>query len=228
MSDETDKRRVSGSNSPHIVAVGEETRSSRRQSAPAAERNTGPILEVLKEHLPHAERALEVGSGTGQHVAAFAAALPATEWWPSDPDAQARESIAAWSDEAATSNIRPPLDLDVMRARWEAALETEFAAVLAINMIHISPWAATRGLIRGTGALLKRHGILYLYGPFRRAGAHTSQSNARFDEWLKSQNPEWGVRDMEDVEREAAAHALRLDAAVPMPANNFSLLFRKG
>ena len=201
--------------------------SGEARRTPAAERNTGAILKVLAAHLPASGRALEIASGTGQHAAAFAQNFPAITWTPSDPAPDARRSIAAWVGEAGLENLKPPLDLDVMREHWPAALKGPFDAVLAINLVHISPWAACEGLLRGAGALLQKRGMLYLYGPYRRGGAHTADSNARFEEWLHGQNREWGVRDIGEVERAAATHGLALDAVIAMPANNFSLILRK-
>lgn len=200
----------------------------RRQHAPAAERNAQPIIQVLKQQLPQTGRALEIASGTGQHAVAFARAFPRIEWVPSDPDRFARESIAAWSQEAQLPNLLPPLDIDVSRPGWHEGLGMPFQAILAINLVHISPWTATLGLLEGAGGLLESGGVLYLYGAYRRGGEHTAQSNVRFEEWLEAQSPEYGVRDMADVEREANAQGLALAEAIEMPANNFSLIFRKG
>lgn len=193
------------------------------------ERNTGPILEILKQQLPASGRALEIASGTGQHVVAFARRHREISWQPSDPEAGARASIAAWSQQAGLKNLEPPLDIDVTQERWPGpgALEKPFDAVLAINLIHIAPWAACAGLLRGAGELLGAGGLLFLYGPYRKDGMHTAESNVRFEAWLQAQNPEYGVRDIADVAREARKHGLRLDDALPMPANNFSLILRK-
>lgn len=200
---------------------------SRKQHAPAAERNTRPILDVLKQHLPEQGRVLEIASGTGQHAVAFARAFPNIEWVPSDPDISARESIAAWAEEARLPNLQPPREIDVTRPGWPKGAGGPFDVILAINLVHISPWAATLGLLKGAGRLLTPGGILYLYGAYRREGEHTSESNIRFEEWLKAQSPEYGVRDMADVEQEANAHGLALADVIEMPANNFSLIFRK-
>lgn len=195
--------------------------------APAADRNTDSILQVLKTHLPASGRALEIASGTGQHAAAFAQNFPAITWIPSDPSPESRHSIAAWAGETGLENLRPPLDLDVMQEHWPPAREGPFDVVLAINLVHISPWAACLGLLRGAAELLHSRGMLFLYGPYKRDGAHTAGSNVRFEEWLRGQDPEWGVRDIGEVERAAAAHDLLLDAVIAMPANNFSLILRK-
>lgn len=197
--------------------------NDERQHAPAALRNRGPILEVLRRVLPTEGTVLEVASGTGQHAVHFAAALPALRFQPSDPDAGARRSIEAWRAEAGLSNVAPPLELDV-RAAWPIAA---VAAVVAINMVHISPWPATLALLAGAAARLPVGGPLVLYGPYRVGGQHTAESNARFDESLKARDPSWGVRDLEDVASAAAAVGLVLEERVAMPANNFTLVFRK-
>ncbi|WP_109479559.1 DUF938 domain-containing protein [Paraburkholderia sp. C35] len=195
-----------------------------RQHAPAAERNREPILAVLARVLPASGTVLEIASGTGQHAIHFAAALPQLVWQPSDADDEARASIAAWTAHSGLANVRAPLALDVRNASWgiEAA-----DAIVCINMIHISPWASAQALIDGAGRLLGPGGVLFLYGPYRRGGAHTAPSNAAFDAQLQSRNPEWGVRDMEAVVALADAAGFIAEAPVEMPANNFSLVFRK-
>jgi len=195
-----------------------------RQHAPAAERNREPILAVLARVLPASGTVLEIASGTGQHAIHFAAALPHIVWQPSDADDEARASIAAWTAQSGLANVRAPLALDVRDASWgiEAA-----DAIVCINMIHISPWASAQALIAGAGRLLGPGGVLFLYGPYRRGGAHTAPSNAAFDAQLQGRNPEWGVRDMEDVVALADAAGFAADEPVAMPANNFSLVFRK-
>lgn len=205
----------------------ESSRTFRKQSAPAAIRNSGPILEVLRECLPASGRALEIASGTGQHAVAFATAFPAIDWQPSDPSAGARESIAAWVDEAGLGNLHPPLNLDVTQPGWERAIRSGFDVVVCINMIHIAPWAACVGLMQGAGNLLRRQGILFLYGPYMRNGVHTAPTNEAFDHSLRAQDPAWGVRGMEAVIELAAGNGLAHRRTVAMPANNFSLLFEK-
>ena len=195
------------------------------QIAPAAARNQAPILEVLRRVLPREGLVLEIGSGTGQHAAAFAAALPGLSWQPSDPSAAARASIAAWVEAAGQPKLYAPLDLEVTRPDWPDRIEGAVAAVLSINMIHIAPWAACEGLLQGSGTLLAPGGLLYLYGPFRRDGAHTAPSNAAFDRSLRAQNPDWGVRDLEAVAACAQSHGLALRETVAMPANNLSVIF---
>ncbi|MEM5274653.1 DUF938 domain-containing protein [Cupriavidus taiwanensis] len=195
-----------------------------RRMAPATERNREPILAVLRQVLPASGTVLEIASGTGQHAVHFAAALPGITWQPSDPDPAARASIAAWTAHTGLANVRAPLALDVCRQPWgiDAA-----DAVVCINMIHIAPWAAAEALFAGAGRLLGPAGVLFLYGPYRRGGAHTAPSNAAFDAQLRATDPDWGVRDMEAVIALGATQGLRCDEPVPMPANNFCLVLRK-
>lgn len=213
--------------SPYLVAVSDETRTKRKHHAEAAARNTGAILDVLRRFLPERGQALEIASGTGQHAAAFAEAFPEIEWQPSDPSVEARDSIAAWAAESGLGNLRQPLELDVARSGWQADIEPGLDVVVCINMIHISPWAACEGLMAGAGRLLRQGGLLYLYGPYKQDGEHTAPSNASFDESLRSRNPAWGVRDMADVAALAGAHGMELEDRVAMPANNFSVIFRR-
>lgn len=196
--------------------------------APAAERNAGPIVEVLRGVMPGRGRALEVASGTGQHVVAFAAAFPGIDWLPSDPDPAARASIAAWIAHAGVANVRPPLALDVTAPDWEAAAEGPFDALVAINMIHIAPWEAALGLFRAAAALLAPSGSLYLYGPYLSAGEPDAPSNLAFDRALRAQSPAWGVRQLPAVAAAAEAAGLALRRTVEMPANNLSLILARG
>jgi SAM-dependent methyltransferase len=192
--------------------------------AAATDRNREPILEVLRRVLPPAGLVLEIASGTGQHVAFFARALPALRWQPSDPSPEHRESIRAWTAEAAADNVAAPLDLDVERWPWPVPAAD---AILNINMIHIAPWSAAVALLQGAARLLPPSGVLFLYGPFKRDGQHTAESNQRFDERLRAEDPSWGVRDLGDVEEEAAAAGFEAPEVVAMPANNLSLVFRR-
>ena len=192
-------------------------------TAPAAERNKGPILEVLARVLPDRGLVLEIASGTGQHVVHFAEALPDLTWQPSDPDPELLASIDLRVSEARLPNINRSVDLDVTRLPWP--LQTADALV-AINMIHVAPWAATLALFEGAKALLSTGHVLFLYGPYRRHGGHTSESNAQFDLALRTRSPEWGLRDLEAVSAVAAAAGFALAEIVGMPANNFSLVFK--
>ena len=195
-----------------------------RQYAPATARNRDAILAVLRPVLPREGRVLELAAGSGEHAAFFAAAMPGLAWQPSDPDAGARASIAAWIAAEGLSNVAPPLDIDVCAAEWGAG--EGYDAVLAINMIHISPWEATFGLMAGAARVLKPGGVLITYGPYKRDGAHTAPSNEAFEGWLKERDERFGVRDISDVETAARAQGLTLCEVVAMPANNFALVFR--
>lgn len=199
----------------------------RKQYSPSAARNLEPIKLVVLEMFPRRGRVLEIASGSGQHAVALAAALPGVVWQPSDWDATARRSIAAWIAETGRSNVELPLAIDVTDADWEATLDDEFDGIVCINMLHISPWAACKGLMRGAGKLLVPGGQLYLYGAYRRGGRHTAPSNAEFDASLRHRNPRWGVRNLEDVEAEADINGLDLARVIEMPSNNFSVLFRR-
>lgn len=190
--------------------------------APATARNRDPILAVLRDVLPVRGLVLEIASGTGEHAAAFAATLPDLDWQPSDPDADARASIDAWC--AAQPNVRPALAIDAAAPDWPVAAAD---AILCINMVHISPWAATEGLMAGAARLLPPGAPLYLYGPYRRTGVATAPSNDAFDADLRARNPAWGLRMLEDVTALAAAHGLLGDRVVEMPANNLFVIFRR-
>ena len=191
--------------------------------AAATERNRGPILDVLRDVLPASGLVLEIASGTGQHAAFFAPAFPALRWQPSDASAAHLESIRAWSATTGAENLAPPLLLDVEREPWPIAAAD---AILNINMIHIAPWSAAEALFRGAARRLPAAGLLYLYGPFKRGGRHTAESNQRFDERLRGEDPRWGVRDLDDVTALAASAGFGAPQIVPMPANNLSLVFR--
>lgn len=198
--------------------------SDGRRSAPHVARNAGPIAEVLREILPERGLVLELASGTGEHVLHFAREFPKLLWQPSDPEPAALRSIEAWRADSGLFNLLPPVSLDVRAAGWPVA---EADALLCINMIHISPWAATAGLMRGAGRLLAPGAPLCLYGPYRRADVATAPSNEAFDESLRERNPDWGLRALEEVVGEAERHGLALDRVVEMPANNISAILRK-
>lgn len=191
---------------------------------PAAERNKDPVLDVLKRVLPPSGLILEVGSGTGQHVVHFARALPGLAWQPSDMDAELRESVRIWVAEAKLDNVRAPVEIDVCRWPWPV---TRADAVISINMIHVAPPPAAPALISGAARLLPAGGVLYMYGPYRRCGRHTAPSNEAFDAQLRLQNPEWGLRDAEEVERLACEAGFGPAEVIDMPANNLSLVFRR-
>lgn len=194
------------------------------RTAPAAARNRDPILAVLRRVLPQRGTVLEIASGTGEHAVHFASGLPHLAWQPTDCSADALRSIAAHRALVRLPNLLPPLELDAASPQWP--LERADAMV-SINMIHIAPWAAAEGLISGAQRVLATGGVLFMYGPFAEGGRHTAAGNAAFDADLKARNPEWGVRDLDQVAALAGAHGLDLIERVEMPANNLSLVFRR-
>lgn len=194
-------------------------------NSPAAERNKAPILEVLRRVLPGRGTVLEVASGTGQHVVYFAAALPGLRWLPSDPEPAHRASITAHVIRAGLDNVAPPLALDVLEPHWGVGAVD---AVVTANLLHIAPRAVLPALCRGSASLLAPGGILFVYGPFKRGGRHTSDGNRRFDATLRAQDPRWGLWDVEAVTEATAAAGLDPAETVEMPANNLSLVFRLG
>jgi SAM-dependent methyltransferase len=206
-----------------------------RQSAPSALRNREPICQVLKSIVKPGDRALEIAAGTGEHAIFFSHELPVGQWWPSDINPDALLSIAAWREHQGVDALRPPLLLDISGEPAQTRAQLALAGldpvgldlITCINMIHISPWSATQGLMRHAEGLLKTGGILYLYGPYQREGRHTADSNAAFDADLQSRNPLWGVRHLEDVVHLAGEHQLELIDTVEMPANNLSVIFRR-
>lgn len=194
-------------------------------TSPAARRNAEAILAVLHAHLPARGSVLEAASGSGEHATIFAAALPGLTWTPSDPSAEARDSIDAWTRQSGLTNLRPPLALDAVDpATWPTG---PFDALYCANMTHISPWSATEGLMDLAGRVLRRPGgLLALYGPYREAETPLAVSNATFDDSLKNRNPAWGLRNRHDVETLARAQGLIPTLRLAMPANNLMLLFR--
>jgi hypothetical protein len=211
------------------------TPQDARQYAPATERNREAILEVLLKVLPSSGTVLEIASGTGEHAVYFASRLIDYMWLPTDANPQARASIVAWTEHNGCLNVYPPLELDAREAVWAVEKETvtqlpnnsPIVAIVNINMIHISAWSACLGLMAGAGRILPVGGILYLYGPFKQGGEHTALSNAAFDEYLRIQNPEWGVRNLDDVVAAARLEHLSLQQAYQMPANNLSVVFER-
>lgn len=194
-------------------------------SSPATARNKDLILEVLRQHFPASGLVLEIASGAGEHALHMAANLPGLTWQPTDPDPQALASIAAWRDQSGTANLLAPLELDAARPDLWPVNAAD--AIVCINMIHISPWAATEGLFAGAARLLSAQGVLVTYGPYLEDDVDTAPSNLAFDASLKSRDPAWGIRRREDIEALAAAHGLALHARIAMPANNLSLVFRR-
>lgn len=196
-----------------------------RRNAPATERNREPILAVLEDTLPRRGAVVEIAAGTGQHAAFFASKLPGLSWLATDADPDALESIRAWT--SGVTNCRPPAVLNVL-APWVLPADLEdVRAVLCVNMIHISPWEATEALMAGAGGILGAGGVLLTYGPYRIDGQQTAESNERFELWLKSLDPRFGVRDVADVAARATRHGLDLERRIDMPSNNFMLVFRR-
>jgi SAM-dependent methyltransferase len=195
------------------------------RTSPATARNRQPILEVLRPRLPAGARVLEVASGAGEHAVFLASALPGVSWRPTDRDAEALASIAAWREAAGLANLAAPIRLDAADpVSWPAG---PFEAVVCINMVHISPWAATQGLMAGAAQVLAPGGRLFLYGPYVEPGVETASSNLAFDASLKSRDPAWGLRDLADVKALAAANGLRFAERIAMPANNLIAVFEK-
>jgi SAM-dependent methyltransferase len=194
-----------------------------KKTWPAPERNKEPIAEVLARVLPPRGTVLEIASGTGQHVAYFAQRFPALRFVPTDPSAEERASIDAHRAELGLDNVAPAERVDVLEDGWERPVD----AILCSNMIHIAPFEATTGLFRGAARCLAPGAPLVLYGPFRFGGAFTAESNADFDASLRARDARWGVRDVDDVARVAAAHGFTLEAPIPMPANNHVIVARR-
>jgi hypothetical protein len=213
------------------------TQSDLRQFAPATQRNREPILAVLQQVLPQQGIVLEIASGTGEHAVFLAPQLFPRYWLPSDAMPEALDSIEAWQHHQPAERLLPAIALDMGQPHWlniaKAAIAplhskgVSLCAIVNINMIHISPWSATLGLMAGAEALLLKGGILYLYGPYLQNGVPTAPSNEAFDGSLRSRNPEWGIRYLEDVVAVAAEHGLHLRDTITMPANNLSVMFER-
>jgi hypothetical protein len=198
---------------------------SAKQHAPATLRNREPIADVLARELPDSGTVLEIAAGTGEHAVFFAAAFPALHWQPTDPSEEALASIAAYRDDYKGTNLAAPLLLDAADPdSWPVA---EAAAIVCINMVHISPWAATLGLFAGAGRLLARGAPLILYGPYVEQGVETAPSNLEFDQSLKARNPLWGLREAEALDALAAQHKMARSARYALPANNVMLVYRR-
>jgi SAM-dependent methyltransferase len=220
----------------YVVEFGKDGRPVEpdgRLDAPAFHRNHAPIWAVLQKFLVgKSGDVVEAGSGTGQHVVDFARHTPDIVWWPSDLNAQHLRSIAAWRAHADLPNIRAPLRIDLSDPAWCAGMHdgsgpANLLAVFCANVIHIAPWRVAEGLFAGAARYLRADGRLYLYGPFKRGGKHTAISNAVFDTSLRDRDPEWGVRDIEALERLAADNGLALIEIAEMPANNLILAFER-
>ena len=202
---------------PFVFEAGVEV----KRYAPATERNRDVIAETLVNVLPAEGVVLEIASGTGEHAVHFAQLFPGITWQPSDPDPIAIASINAWRADCAVPNVRSAMLLDAS-ADWPIA---HADAIVCINMAHISPWAATVGLLRNAARLLPQSAPLFIYGPFRQHDVPLAEGNATFDAALRQQNVEWGLRYVEDITKEARDVGLALDQIIPMPSNNLSLIF---
>jgi SAM-dependent methyltransferase len=220
----------------YVVEFGKDGRPVEpdgRLDAPAFHRNHQAIWAVLQPFLAgKSGDVVEAGSGTGQHVIDFARRSPEITWWPSDLNEQHLKSIAAWRAHAELPNIRPPLRIDLSDPAWCSQMHDgsgpgELLAVFCANVIHIAPWRVAEGLLAGAGRYLRADGRLFLYGPFKRDGKHTAPSNAAFDISLRDRDPEWGVRDIADLEKLAAGAGLVLIEIAEMPANNLTLVFAR-
>lgn len=203
---------------------------AQKKHAPATDRNREPILAVLKDCLPDHGTILEIASGSGQHTIYFINHMPGHYWQPSDPDEESRNSISAWWWDVQLNNILPPLNINTQDDVWPietVKIPLPVSAIVCINMTHISPWQSTIGLMKGAARILPTDGILYLYGPYKIDGKHTAPSNELFDINLRSKNPKWGVRDLNDMKNLALEHGLSFVKTVDMPANNLSVIFKK-
>ncbi len=203
-----------------------------RLDAPAFHRNHEAIWSAIAEFLTRqAGDILEIGSGTGQHAVTFARRTPRLTWWPSDIFPSHVGSIEAWRQHEGLANIRAPQRIDLTDPAWTWQSEEKsgqlLAAMLCINVLHISPWLVSQNLFTGAGRLLRADGRLFVYGPFMRNGEHTAASNAAFDATLRAENPEWGVRDIHDLSALAEKAGLSLAEIAPMPANNLVLAFTR-
>lgn len=207
-----------------------------RQFAPATDRNREPILGILQQVLPATGLVIEIASGTGEHASFFAPQLAPRYWLPSDANTDALASIQAWRQVTPSHFLLAPIALEVSQSDWpqtvlasepRLSVDMPLTAIVNINMIHISPWSATLGLMAGAGELLPPGGILYLYGPYKQNGVHIAPSNEAFDDMLKARDPNWGVRHLEDVVAAAACHGLQWQEAITMPANNLSVIFKR-
>ncbi len=195
-----------------------------RQYAPATVRNRDFILDVLRDVLPVTGAILEIASGSGEHVVHFARNFPSLVFQPSDPEPEALRSIAAWVEATDVANVRAPIVLNASQSPWPIASAD---GVICINMVHISPWDATVGLIAGAAAILPRGSPLYLYGPYKREGFAAAPSNEAFDRSLRARNPTWGLRDLEAVVAIAESVGFSPPAVTEMPTNNLSVVFRR-
>jgi SAM-dependent methyltransferase len=210
------------------IALEDRASDAQRLFSPSAARNRDPVLRALQAILPPRGLMLEIASGTGEHVVHFAKGLPGWRFQPTEFDEISRQSVRAWIAYEGLANIAAPITLDARADVWGVEAASSLDAILSLNMIHIAPWAAAVGLFRGAGRLLKPGGLLLLYGPFQENGVHNAPSNAAFDESLRARDPDWGVRDIADLQRLGAENGLTLRERQAMPANNQILVFARG
>lgn len=202
----------------------DEAAPAEQRHAPATLRNRDAIVAVLRDILPDQGLILEIASGTGEHAVYFGRNFPDLTFQPSDPDPACCESIAAWTKREGVANILPPLQLDAQAAQWDVQ---DVAAILCINMVHISPWESSIGLFDKAGRLLAPGAPFFLYGPYLRAEVETAPGNLAFERSLKSRNLRWGLRDVADMDALAERNGFVRENLVEMPANNISLVYRK-
>ncbi len=216
-----------GAGDKPIALEAREAAEDARLFSPSAARNRDVIADVAARLLPKSAKVIEIGCGTGEHAAAIVTARPDLSWLPTDLDAASRASAQAHAAALSLTQIAPAIALDARAEEWGVEEQTPFDGLVCCNVIHIAPWEVALGVIAGAQRLLRPGGVLYFYGPFKRGGEHTAPSNAAFDESLRSRDPSWGVRDLDEVQREAEARDLRLREVVEMPANNLSVIFER-
>jgi cyclopropane fatty-acyl-phospholipid synthase-like methyltransferase len=209
------------------IALEDRASDAQRLFSPSAARNRDPILQALHAILPPQGVMLEIASGTGEHVVHFARALPGWRFQPTEFDETSRHSVRAWVAHEGLTNVAAPVMLDARAVIWDVEDAGPFDAVLSLNMIHIAPWAAAQGLFQGARRVLKPGGLLLVYGPFQEDGVHNAPSNAAFDASLRARDPDWGVRDIRDLQRLADENGMTLRERQAMPANNHFLTFVK-
>ncbi|NRD90219.1 SAM-dependent methyltransferase [Sphingopyxis sp. BSNA05] len=202
----------------------DELGAGEQRHAPATLRNRDAIVAVLRDILPDQGTILEIASGTGEHAVYFGRTFPGLTFQPSDPDPACCDSIAAWTKREGVANILPPLQLDAQATQWNVE---DIAAILCINMVHISPWESSIGLFAKAGKLLAPGAPFYLYGPYLRAEVETAPGNLAFERSLKSRNLRWGLRDVADMDALAVRNGFVRESLIEMPANNISLVYRK-
>jgi len=199
-----------------------------RKFSPSVQRNRDVIRDVFLELMPNKGHALEIASGSGEHVVHIASKAPNLIWHGGDPDQDSRHSLTAWIEHSQLSNLMPPHDIDVTNDHWGISEERHYDIILSINMIHIAPFKAATGLFTGVKRRLTKEGKLFLYGPFMHNGEHTSPSNIAFDQSLRTRNPMWGVRDLDlEIIPLAKKHDLQIDQIRKMPANNLVVTFKR-